>query len=198
MSTTSLLSTLPEPFINGSITYLVLTIVTIVVGFFARVTGKVDKEHASIFILFSAMTGFCLWIFCIMSLAFFRSLSLASPFMPTQFVRHASKKSGGSTKNGRDSVSKRLGVKKFGGEAVISGNIIIRQRGTKVHAGKGVGIGRDHTLFATRDGFVRFWWNEPKKCQEVSVNQNRERQRRVVASTPAIISTPAEPLVQSA
>ncbi|ETV80553.1 hypothetical protein H257_06087 [Aphanomyces astaci] len=63
MSTTSLLSTLPEPFINGSITYLVLTIVTIVVGFFARVTGKVDKEHASIFILFSAMTGFCLWIF---------------------------------------------------------------------------------------------------------------------------------------
>ncbi|ETW08249.1 50S ribosomal protein L27 [Aphanomyces invadans] len=133
-----------------------------------------------------------------MSLAFFRSLTLAAPVAPAQqFVRHASKKSGGSTKNGRDSISKRLGVKKFGGEAVVPGNIIIRQRGTKYHPGKGVGIGRDHTLFATREGYVRFWWNEPKKYQEVSVNQNRERQRRA-AATPAPVVTGATPIVQSA
>ena len=62
----------------------------------------------------------------------------------------------GSVKNGRDSRSKRLGVKKFGGQAVIAGNIIIRQRGTKVHPGLGVGIGRDHTLFALVDGRVMF------------------------------------------
>ncbi|CAK4086874.1 unnamed protein product [Aphanomyces euteiches] len=120
-----------------------------------------------------------------MSLGFFRSLTLASPFLPAQFVRQASKKSGGSTKNGRDSISKRLGVKKFGGEAVVAGNIIIRQRGTKYYPSKGVGMGKDHTLFATRDGFVRFWWNVPKKRQEVSVNQNRERQRRGVVKEAA-------------
>jgi len=68
----------------------------------------------------------------------------------------AHKKGQGSVKNGRDSVSKRLGVKKFGGQAVIAGNIIIRQRGTKVHPGLGVGIGRDHTLFALVDGCVKF------------------------------------------
>lgn len=68
----------------------------------------------------------------------------------------AHKKGQGSVKNGRDSNSKRLGVKKFGGEAVISGNIIIRQRGTKWVPGQGVGIGRDHTLFALVDGRVRF------------------------------------------
>jgi len=68
----------------------------------------------------------------------------------------AHKKGQGSVKNGRDSRSKRLGVKKFGGQAVIAGNIIIRQRGTKVHPGAGVGIGRDHTLFALVDGKVLF------------------------------------------
>jgi large subunit ribosomal protein L27 len=68
----------------------------------------------------------------------------------------AHKKAGGSTNNGRDSVSKRLGVKKFGGQAVIAGNILVRQRGTKFHAGENVGIGRDHTLFATGDGKVVF------------------------------------------
>ncbi len=68
----------------------------------------------------------------------------------------AHKKGQGSVKNGRDSRSKRLGVKKFGGQAVLAGNIIIRQRGTKFHPGKGVGIGRDHTLFALVDGRVAF------------------------------------------
>ena len=68
----------------------------------------------------------------------------------------AHKKGQGSVKNGRDSRSKRLGVKKFGSQAVIAGNIIIRQRGTKVHPGLGVGIGRDHTLFALIDGRVTF------------------------------------------
>ncbi len=68
----------------------------------------------------------------------------------------AHKKGQGSVKNGRDSRSKRLGVKKFGSQAVIAGNILIRQRGTKVHPGNGVGIGRDHTLFALVDGRVFF------------------------------------------
>lgn len=68
----------------------------------------------------------------------------------------AHKKAGGSTRNGRDSHSKRLGVKKFGGEAVIGGNILVRQRGTKFYPGTNVGLGRDHTLFATADGQVRF------------------------------------------
>lgn len=68
----------------------------------------------------------------------------------------AHKKGGGSSRNGRDSKSKRLGVKKFGGEFVISGNIIIRQRGTRFFPGENVGIGKDHTLFATAEGFVTF------------------------------------------
>ena len=68
----------------------------------------------------------------------------------------AHKKAGGSSRNGRDSAGRRLGVKAFGGEAVIAGNIIIRQRGTKVHAGAGVGMGRDHTLFAKVNGTVVF------------------------------------------
>ncbi|MDR2462264.1 MAG: 50S ribosomal protein L27 [Verrucomicrobiales bacterium] len=68
----------------------------------------------------------------------------------------AHKKGQGSTQNGRDSVSKRLGVKKFGGELVIAGNIIVRQRGTKYRAGVNVGMGRDHTLFALADGEVKF------------------------------------------
>ncbi len=68
----------------------------------------------------------------------------------------AHKKSGGSSRNGRDSAGRRLGVKKFGGEAVVGGNIIIRQRGTKFFAGVNVGMCRDHTLFATADGAVQF------------------------------------------
>ena len=68
----------------------------------------------------------------------------------------AHKKAGGSSRNGRDSAGRRLGVKKFGGEFVISGNIIVRQRGTKFHPSSNVGIGKDHTLFATADGKVTF------------------------------------------
>ncbi len=68
----------------------------------------------------------------------------------------AHKKAGGSSRNGRDSESKRLGVKKFGGEAVIPGNIILRQRGTKWHPGDNVGLGRDHTIFAKSEGRVEF------------------------------------------
>ena len=68
----------------------------------------------------------------------------------------AHKKAGGSTKNGRESQSKRLGVKKFGGEQVLAGNILVRQRGTKFYPGRNVGIGKDHTLFALKDGRVHF------------------------------------------
>ncbi|HWK35099.1 50S ribosomal protein L27 [Sphingomonas sp.] len=68
----------------------------------------------------------------------------------------AHKKAGGSSRNGRDSAGRRLGVKKFGGEAVVAGNIIVRQRGTKVYPGTNVGIGKDHTLFALVDGRVTF------------------------------------------
>jgi large subunit ribosomal protein L27 len=68
----------------------------------------------------------------------------------------AHKKGGGSSRNGRDSESKRLGVKKFGGEVVRSGNIIVRQRGTKIKPGRNVGLGKDHTIFATMDGVVVF------------------------------------------
>jgi large subunit ribosomal protein L27 len=68
----------------------------------------------------------------------------------------AHKKAGGSSRNGRDSAGRRLGVKKFGGEDVFAGNILVRQRGTKVHAGRNVGMGRDHTLFALAEGTVTF------------------------------------------
>jgi large subunit ribosomal protein L27 len=68
----------------------------------------------------------------------------------------AHKKAGGSSRNGRDSAGRRLGVKKFGGESVVSGNIIVRQRGTKWWSGNNVGIGKDHTIFATSDGKVKF------------------------------------------
>jgi large subunit ribosomal protein L27 len=80
----------------------------------------------------------------------------------------AHKKGGGSTANGRDSNPKYLGVKKFGGEAVIAGNIIVRQRGTRVHAGPGVGVGRDHTLFALIDGTVQFE-TRGKAAQRVTI-----------------------------
>ena len=84
----------------------------------------------------------------------------------------AHKKAGGSTKNGRDSESKRLGVKMYGGQAVIAGNIIVRQRGTHFHAGVNVGLGRDHTLFAKSDGQVKFEKKGPKNRQFVSVITN--------------------------
>lgn len=81
----------------------------------------------------------------------------------------AHKKAGGSTRNGRDSESKRLGVKRFGGENVTAGNIIVRQRGTHFHAGPNVGCGRDHTLYATADGEVRFERKGPRSRRYVSV-----------------------------
>ena len=81
----------------------------------------------------------------------------------------AHKKAGGSTNNGRDSVSKRLGVKRFGGQTVLAGNILIRQRGTKVHPGKNVGIGKDDTLFAKADGVVLFEKKGPKMRSFVSI-----------------------------
>ncbi len=68
----------------------------------------------------------------------------------------AHKKAGGSSRNGRDTAGRRLGVKKYGGEIVVPGNIIVRQRGTKVHPGDNVGMGKDHTLFALTDGLVKF------------------------------------------
>lgn len=81
----------------------------------------------------------------------------------------AHKKAGGSTRNGRDSESKRLGVKIFGGQAIQAGAIIVRQRGTKFHAGTNVGIGKDHTLFAKTAGKVVFEVKGPKKRKYVSV-----------------------------
>ena len=80
----------------------------------------------------------------------------------------AHKKGQGSTQNNRDSAGRRLGVKKYGGEAVIAGNIIIRQRGTKIHPGKNVGMGKDHTIFALVDGTVVFE-RKDKKRQQVSI-----------------------------
>ncbi len=81
----------------------------------------------------------------------------------------ATKKAGGSTRNGRDSESKRLGVKRFGGEQVSAGSIIVRQRGTAFHGGANVGMGRDHTLFATTDGTVRFAVRGPRNRRFVDV-----------------------------
>lgn len=81
----------------------------------------------------------------------------------------AHKKAGGSTRNGRDSESKRLGVKIYGGQQIKAGAIIIRQRGTPVHAGENVGLGRDHTLFAKANGVVRFIIKGPQQRQYVMV-----------------------------
>ena len=81
----------------------------------------------------------------------------------------AHKKAGGSSKNGRDSESKRLGIKRFGGEQVTAGNIIVRQRGTQYHAGSNVRIGRDHTLYAAAPGRVAFAVKGPKNRRMVSV-----------------------------
>ena len=81
----------------------------------------------------------------------------------------AQKKGGGSTRNGRDSESKRLGVKRYGGEQVLAGNIIVRQRGTHFHPGLNVGCGRDHTLFATSNGKVQFVTRGAKNRKFVDV-----------------------------
>jgi large subunit ribosomal protein L27 len=81
----------------------------------------------------------------------------------------AHKKAGGSTRNGRDSHAKRLGIKKFGGEFVQSGSIIARQRGTKFRPGSNVGCGRDHTIFATSEGIVKFDIKGPKHHKYISV-----------------------------
>jgi large subunit ribosomal protein L27 len=81
----------------------------------------------------------------------------------------AHKKAGGSSRNGRDSQSKRLGVKRYGGELVSAGEIIVRQRGTQVHPGANVGMGRDHTLFAKVTGHVQFAQKGPKSNTQVSV-----------------------------
>ena len=81
----------------------------------------------------------------------------------------AHKKAGGSTRNGRDSISKRLGVKRYGGETVRAGNIIVRQRGTHFHPGVNVGCGKDHTLYAKADGKVIFEVKGPKKRKYVSI-----------------------------
>ncbi|TDJ68879.1 MAG: 50S ribosomal protein L27 [Proteobacteria bacterium] len=83
----------------------------------------------------------------------------------------AHKKAGGSTRNGRDSQSKRLGVKRYGGEKVIPGNILVRQRGTRFHPGVNVGCGHDHTLFAKIEGTVKFEVKGPKNRKFVSVVQ---------------------------
>jgi large subunit ribosomal protein L27 len=81
----------------------------------------------------------------------------------------AHKKAGGSTRNGRDSNAKRLGVKRYGGQEVLAGNILVRQRGTKFHAGENVGIGKDHTLFAKADGKVLFQEKGPKSRKFISI-----------------------------
>ena len=81
----------------------------------------------------------------------------------------AHKKAAGSTRNGRDSEAKRLGVKRFGGESILAGNIIVRQRGTRFHPGKNVGCGKDHTLFATAAGKVEFAVRGPKSRKYVDV-----------------------------
>ncbi|QFU77107.1 50S ribosomal protein L27 [Halioglobus maricola] len=81
----------------------------------------------------------------------------------------AHKKAGGSTRNGRDSESKRLGVKRYGGQEVLAGNILVRQRGTKFHAGDNVGMGKDHTLFALAGGKVEFVTRGPKNRKFVQV-----------------------------
>jgi large subunit ribosomal protein L27 len=81
----------------------------------------------------------------------------------------AHKKAGGSSRNGRDSNAKRLGVKRFGGQLVSAGSIIVRQRGTRVHPGPNVGMGKDHTLFAKIDGYVKFGVKGPRNNKTVTI-----------------------------
>ena len=95
----------------------------------------------------------------------------------------AHKKAGGSSRNGRDSAGRRLGVKKFGGEAVLAGNIIMRQRGTKVHPGDNVGMGKDHTLFALTAGQVAFRHKSGRKLFVNGCADSRGRRIRPVGFT---------------
>ena len=101
-----------------------------------------------------------------------RKLSLNPPMILLRENQVAHKKAGGSTRNGRDSAGRRLGVKKYGGETVVPGNIIIRQRGTKYHPGKNVSIGKDHTIFAIKEGIVSF---EKKARSKLFVNVELEK-----------------------
>ncbi len=106
-----------------------------------------------------------------------------------QSIRLATKKAGGSSRNGRDSAGKRLGVKKFGGEVVTPGHIIIRQRGQKYHHGENTKMGRDHTIYSVLNGYVKFTYNPIRKHQVVSVivdNPNTPKKVRepVVEETP--------------
>ena len=84
----------------------------------------------------------------------------------------AHKKAGGSSRNGRDSESKRLGVKRYGGQQVAAGNILVRQRGTQFHPGENVGIGKDHTLFALKDGTVQFSKKDEQKRRTIAIVPN--------------------------
>ncbi len=94
----------------------------------------------------------------------------------------AHKKGGGSSRNGRDSESKRLGVKAFGGQAVTAGSIIVRQRGTRIHPGKGVGKGDDDTLFATADGLVKFHESRGKRIASIEARESSEPSATAVES----------------
>ncbi|MFN3559782.1 MAG: 50S ribosomal protein L27 [Brevundimonas sp.] len=93
----------------------------------------------------------------------------------------AHKKSGGSSRNGRDSESKRLGVKKFGGERVLAGNIVVRQRGTTFHPGDNMGMGRDHTLFALTHGAVKFTKKGNGRCYVSILAANDDAQQAAAA-----------------
>ena len=90
----------------------------------------------------------------------------------------AHKKAGGSSKNGRDSISKRLGIKKFGSERVKAGNIIVRQRGTKIHPGDNVGLGKDYTIFALIDGVVKFERKDKKRKKVIEQKKSKKRVTR--------------------
>lgn len=96
-------------------------------------------------------------------------LITSTPSYIQQSIRFATKKTGGSTRNGRDSIGRRLGVKKFGAEYVIPGNIVVRQRGTVYRPGANMGMGKDHTLYALKPGFVKFIWNKHLERFEVHI-----------------------------
>mmetsp|Transcript_31748 Transcript_31748/g.53554 ORF Transcript_31748/g.53554 Transcript_31748/m.53554 type:complete len:136 (-) Transcript_31748:145-552(-) len=124
-----------------------------------------------------------------------RVTNINSQLANLQAVRNATKKAGGSTRNGRDSPGQRLGVKKFGGEYVTPGNIIIRQRGRKYHEGTNTKIGRDHTIYSVMEGYVKFTWNRLKKRQIVSVtleNPNIPRTKRPVVVNASNTSVAAQ------
>jgi large subunit ribosomal protein L27 len=110
------------------------------------------------------------------------SFSLAITSVPLLDVsqRWATKKAGGSTKNGRSSNPKYLGVKRNAGQVVVTGNILVRQRGTKFNAGENVGIGKDHTLFALRPGYLKFDWDNFSKKSWVSVVPLAETPQRLI------------------